>query len=74
MTELDFNFYTSSHCDIGGFKDHVVIHNDVYDTIVDASLTQLFNDHLFHHLQKLAFYGTSPMEPAEINSARWPSV
>ena len=50
------------------FKDRVVIHNDVYDAIVDASLTRLTNDHLFHRLQKLSFHGKSPMSLTEIDS------
>jgi hypothetical protein len=67
MTELDFNFHTSFDYNIGRFKDRVVIHNDVYDAIVDASL-RLSNDHLFHRLQKLYFHGTSLMELTEIDS------
>jgi hypothetical protein len=68
MTELDFNFYTPFDYNIGRFKDRVVIHKDMYDAIVDESLTRLSNDHLFHCLQKLSFHRTSPMELTEIDS------
>ena len=68
MTELDFKFHTSFDYNIGRFKDCVVIHDDVCNAIVDASLTWLFNNHLFHHLQKLSFNGTYSMELTEIDS------
>jgi len=44
------------------------LHDDMYNAIIDASLTQLPNDCLFHHLQKLSFCGTSPMALTEIDS------
>jgi hypothetical protein len=67
MTQLDFNFDTSFDYNIGRFKDRVVIHDDVYHAIVDASLTQLSTDRLFHRLQELSFCG-SPVTLTEIDS------